>query len=234
MSTLYLVRHAQASFLSDDYDRLSELGVEQARQLGRWLAARSEGLDAVFVGPRRRHAHTAEVLLDELPAGVPVERLDELDEYPAEEVLRARFETLTSARAELAAVAADIGHEDRRRRGRAFDLLLQAALHDWVRRERADADHERWQAFRARVESALGRLTRDEGSGRRVLAVSSAGTIGALVAGVLGAPGETALELGFMLNNAALSEIAHSRGKRSLARFNVLGHLADPSHWTRR
>jgi len=103
-----------------------------------------------------------------------------------------------------------------------------------VRRERADADHESWQAFRARVESALGRLTRDEGSGRRVLAVSSAGTIGALVAGVLGAPGETALELGFMLNNAALSEIAHSRGKRSLARFNVLGHLADPSHWTRR
>lgn len=231
MSTLLLVRHAQASFLSDDYDRLSELGIEQSRQLGRQLALGGARFDAVFVGPRRRHAHTAEVLLAELEAAPEPELLPELDEYPAEDVLAARIGELTSARAEL---AEDIGHSDKRRRGRAFDLLLQEALHDWVRRDRDDAAHETWQSFGARVGRALERLTRDDGRGRRVLCVSSAGTIGALAAQVLAAPAETALELGFMINNSAVTEIAFSAGKRSLARFNVLGHLADPSHWTRR
>ena len=34
MSLVYLVRHAQASFGARDYDRLSELGRQQARWLG--------------------------------------------------------------------------------------------------------------------------------------------------------------------------------------------------------
>lgn len=231
MSTLLLVRHAQASFLSDDYDRLSELGIEQSRQLGRQLALHGAGFDAVFVGPRRRHVHTAEVLLAELPGAPAPELLPELDEYPAEEVLQARIGELSAARADL---AEDIAHSDRRRRGRAFDLLLQEALRDWVRRDRDDAPHETWPGFGARISRALERLTRDEGRGRRVLGVSSAGTIGALAAQVLSAPAETALELGFMINNAAVTEIAFSPDRRSLARFNVLGHLSDPSHWTRR
>ena len=36
---LWLVRHAQASFGSDDYDRLSERGEQQAVRFARWLAA---------------------------------------------------------------------------------------------------------------------------------------------------------------------------------------------------
>lgn len=234
MSTLLLVRHAQASFLSDDYDRLSELGIEQARRLGRHLAALGSGLDAVFVGPRRRHAHTAEVLLSELDGAPAPAELAELDEYPAEEVLKARIAELCAARADLAELAGETSHADRRRRGRAFDLLLQAALRDWIERDLPDAGHETWQEFHARTTRALAALTRDEGRGRRVLVVSSAGTIGALAAQVLCAPPETALELGFMLNNAAVTEIAFSGQKSSLARFNVLGHLPDPSHWTRR
>ncbi len=34
MGTLYLVRHGQASFGSDDYDRLSPLGQRQSQRLG--------------------------------------------------------------------------------------------------------------------------------------------------------------------------------------------------------
>ena len=38
MAELYLVRHAQASFGTDDYDRLSQLGHRQSRWLGEYLA----------------------------------------------------------------------------------------------------------------------------------------------------------------------------------------------------
>ena len=110
MSTLFLVRHAQASFLSDDYDRLSELGIDQSRQLGRYLAGLERTVDAVFVGPRRRHAHTAEAALEQLPGPAP-ECLHELDEYPAEAVLQARIGALIAARPELEAVRREVLHD---------------------------------------------------------------------------------------------------------------------------
>lgn len=40
MGILYLVRHAQASFLEQDYDKLSKLGKTQARLLGEYWARR--------------------------------------------------------------------------------------------------------------------------------------------------------------------------------------------------
>jgi len=43
MSLVYLVRHAQASFGAQDYDRLSELGRQQARWLGGYFAEHAGG-----------------------------------------------------------------------------------------------------------------------------------------------------------------------------------------------
>ncbi|HEX5612745.1 MAG TPA: phosphoglycerate mutase family protein, partial [Burkholderiales bacterium] len=47
MAELYLVRHAQASFGTEDYDRLSELGRRQARWLGEYFAERGMRFDRV-------------------------------------------------------------------------------------------------------------------------------------------------------------------------------------------
>ena len=53
MGTLHLVRHGQASFGSDDYDRLSDLGVRQCRRLGEYWAARGQRFSAVLRGTLR-------------------------------------------------------------------------------------------------------------------------------------------------------------------------------------
>jgi broad specificity phosphatase PhoE len=37
MGQLYLIRHGQASFGAEDYDNLSELGHQQAQQLGAYF-----------------------------------------------------------------------------------------------------------------------------------------------------------------------------------------------------
>jgi len=47
MSEIFFVRHGQASFGSDDYDRLSPLGVRQAKILARYLAQTGKIFDAV-------------------------------------------------------------------------------------------------------------------------------------------------------------------------------------------
>ena len=51
VSLLYLVRHGQASFFAEDYDRLSPLGELQARRLGEFFAARGVRFDAAYSGP---------------------------------------------------------------------------------------------------------------------------------------------------------------------------------------
>ena len=50
MGTLYLVRHGQASFGSDDYDRLSPLGQRQSLRLGEHWRAHGLHFDAVYTG----------------------------------------------------------------------------------------------------------------------------------------------------------------------------------------
>ena len=55
MAQFYLVRHGQASFGTDNYDRLSELGHQQARWLGEYFAERDMGFDALVSGDLVRH-----------------------------------------------------------------------------------------------------------------------------------------------------------------------------------
>ena len=72
MSTLWVVRHGQASFFEDDYDRLSALGEEQARRLGALWAKRELKFDQVYCGPRVRHVETARLAGEQLSAaGIP-------------------------------------------------------------------------------------------------------------------------------------------------------------------
>ena len=68
MSTLYLIRHGQASYTSDE-PPLSDLGHQQALHLGRWAAERAFTLDAVYQGPRLRQIDTARHYLTGLGEG---------------------------------------------------------------------------------------------------------------------------------------------------------------------
>ncbi|WP_281172852.1 phosphoglycerate mutase family protein [Roseicyclus elongatus] len=63
MGELVLVRHGQANSAANDeagYDRLSDLGHQQAAWLGAWLRSHDAPFDEVFMGGLRRHRETAE------------------------------------------------------------------------------------------------------------------------------------------------------------------------------
>jgi phosphohistidine phosphatase SixA len=51
MSRLFVVRHAQASFLEPNYDKLSSLGETQARLLGEYWSAHGLTFDRACTGP---------------------------------------------------------------------------------------------------------------------------------------------------------------------------------------
>ena len=64
MSSLFLVRHGQASFLERNYDKLSPKGEAQSRMLGDYWAGLKLSFDRVYSGPRVRQRETARLVGD--------------------------------------------------------------------------------------------------------------------------------------------------------------------------
>jgi hypothetical protein len=91
MGTLYLVRHGQASFGEDDYDKLSELGHRQSRRLGEYFAAKGLHFDAVVTGTLRRHTETFQGIAQGMGLKADVLQWPGLNEYDSEAVISAVY-----------------------------------------------------------------------------------------------------------------------------------------------
>ena len=63
MALLTLVRHGQAAFLEQNYDRLTPLGERQARLLGEYWLRTSTTFDQVYRGPAERRVDRAIALI---------------------------------------------------------------------------------------------------------------------------------------------------------------------------
>ena len=71
MATIYLIRHGQASFGTDNYDRLSDLGSRQAEVLGEYFRDHGIAFDAVYSGDLQRQRETARLALQNQARHVP-------------------------------------------------------------------------------------------------------------------------------------------------------------------
>ncbi|ANI17488.1 hypothetical protein A9C11_27430 [Pseudomonas citronellolis] len=212
MSSLYLLRHGQASFGADDYDRLSPLGLRQALSSGASLAARDLYFDQVLVGPRRRHFETAEALLAAMPGASETRRVEALDEFAEGGAL------LRSARRRL-------GEANWPQDPAARTRLYGEEIRRWAAGAEDIADCTPVEPFQRTVCGWLDELISQPAKGRRLLAVTSAGTIAVLVAHVLGLPRTRVAELLLVLDNAALSELVFQPGRVSLRSFSSTHHL---------
>jgi broad specificity phosphatase PhoE len=235
MSTLLLIRHGQASFGAEDYDVLSERGAVQARVLGRHLATGGgEPIHALYTGPRRRQIDTARHMAEaaaaaglELPAPAVV---DELDEFPAIEILRMWLPRLAAEDPDLAAA---LTSSDRAVQGGAIDRTFELVSRQWARGELDTGHLESFAAFSERVGRGLERIMEAEGRGRRALVVTSGGPISVAVRACLGTAEEATLRLALVLANASTTEIRWRESELTLFGFNHV-HYLDREHVTYR
>src|ERR1700686_5559958 len=91
MGILFLVRHAQASFLEQNYDKLSALGEAQAGHLGEYWTLRKIVFDRVCAGPCVRQKDPLRLVSNayhkaSLKFPDPL-MMPEFDEYQGETVL---------------------------------------------------------------------------------------------------------------------------------------------------
>jgi broad specificity phosphatase PhoE len=232
MGKILAVRHGQASFFGDDYDVLSALGKEQAVLLGRYCLSHGIRFDAAISGPRKRQIDTARAILGEFQsAGVPgpqLVALDEFDEYQVDRLLPFSGDSPILNVPALTALWEDYrGAIEPDAKIAAFERLFQATARAWQGRELSGGSIESWETFVAQVDRGIDLITSQQKSGARILLVTSAGTIGAILQRAMQASDSKALEAGWRVRNASVSSFLFSGNRFGLDQFNVTSHLEE-------
>jgi broad specificity phosphatase PhoE len=239
MGTLFLVRHAQASFLEQNYDKLSERGENQARLLGEYWAQGNFFFDRACTGPCVRQKDTAELISAEYRrAGLDFpepEVLPEFDEYQGEAVLaRSLPELLENDQNIRDLHAAFQASSDPLARRATFQKLFDAVLTKWVSGEVPVPGVETWSEFCSRVNAGLAKFLAAGGRGERIAIVSSGGPIAVAMQRALNLSPEHTLQVSWMSRNSSWSEFLYSPGRFNLSVFNTHPHLNDSAMHTYR
>lgn len=225
MSTLYLVRHGQASFGAADYDDLSAAGRQQARLLGDFFVQSGIHFDTCWSGTLRRQQQTArEVHECYRDAGYGMPRpteTEDFNEYHYEAVLRALVPIIQQ---EDPGFITDVNNmlADQR----AFQKVFGRVMTRWASgRDNLDAISS-WSDFSARVTTAVQHLIRISDSGSQVAVFTSGGPIAANVGSVMDVSAEKTISLSWQLVNASITRFTFNRDRITLTTFNEYGHLA--------
>ncbi|MDA0795114.1 MAG: histidine phosphatase family protein [Proteobacteria bacterium] len=218
MSELHLVRHAQASFGSVNYDQLSELGHRQARFLGDHFKLRHMRFDQLVVGDMHRHHQT----MDGICEGLGIDGTDRLvlpglNEYNFIDMTEA-YGKIHGDNPLFQKVMED--PTDRKNYYRLLREILMAWTSDSI-----PGVPETWMEFKSRVEDAQNQIKAMSDAGNSILAIGSGGSISTFVGLVLGIPDENIFDLNLQYKNTAISHFFFNQKKMKLTGFNSVSHL---------
>lgn len=205
MAELLVVRHGQASFGADNYDRLSEVGHEQSRLAGEALREAGWVPDRLVTGTLERQKET----LRSMGFADAPEEHPGFNEYDFHDLLHVRFN----------GAVPDAVRGERKTHFRT----LRDTILDWQGGGCVGA-LESWAEFEARVAAARAFAT--DTKARRVLVISSGGVIGQLVATALSAPKAMMMEVNLQVKNSSMTRFVFSGERFFLNEFNATPHLA--------
>ena len=205
MGEVILVRHGQANSGATDeesYDRLSELGHQQARWLGDYLREREGTFDKVIAGSLRRHRETAFGIGYEDP--IIDQRLNEMDYF-----------NLGQALEDVHGVPFPGPDE--------FAAHVPQVMEAWHRAEIKGV--ETFASFEERVTSVLQEAAQP---GVRVLCVTSGGVIGMIMRHLLDLDPRRMAHVLLPIMNTSVHRVRVIPQGPILAGFNAIPHLDDP------
>jgi broad specificity phosphatase PhoE len=230
MGAIYLLRHGQASFGSNNYDQLSALGHQQAQVLGEALQRRGVQPDLLISGTMQRHQETAAGALRGMGLDLAVQThagVNEFDHENVIEVAQPRYADKTVMMGEMAATG------DPRR---AFQKFFQDAVARWVGGNHDDEYKEPWSVFKLRCVSALEDLVQRTSPKGSTLVFTSGGTISVICAHLLGLNDMQAFTINWTLANVGITKLQAGRDGLHLISVNEHAHVegTEPSLLTYR
>ncbi len=224
MTVITLVRHGQASFNGPTYDRLSDLGVRQARLLGDYFVRVGRAFDAIYAGAMARQTATAEMVRERLAARAappPLRIAPEFNEYDSAAVIRTQMAAIAADDRNFSANSVSAAAGDRR----AFRRVLEAALLRWISGKHASPEVETWREFVARVHAGLARVASENTPGAKIALFVSGGPLVVTMQQALALSDESAIGLIWHIRNASCSVFGDDDGRLRLFSFNSTPHL---------
>ncbi|MEP5763497.1 MAG: histidine phosphatase family protein [Halieaceae bacterium] len=216
MASIYLIRHGQASFGTDDYDRLSELGCRQAEVLGHYLDSCGLHFDAVYTGELKRQRKTAQIATEgRTPAEQHIVdgRFNEIDNDSQLQVITPILLERHPEWQPLADRAFGSSKD--------YQKLLEQVFNYWVGLGAdSPAGVQSWADYSGDVIAALEAVKRDQGPGTNTAIFTSGGTIATVVAHVLGAGAEATYQFYEPVINCSVTQLLYNQNKASLSYYN--------------
>jgi broad specificity phosphatase PhoE len=230
MGRLFLVRHAQASFLSPNYDQLSALGETQARLLGEYWSQRKVIFDRVCCGPALRHRQTAQLVGEAYrKAGLRFPSplfADDFDEFRGEAVLSGSLPQLLANNDKIRELHnAMQSSSDEASKRADFQRLFEAVIFLWVSGEINPPNVETWQEFCTRVNRGLSEFLAKSRKGEIVALFTSGGPVSVAVQRALHLSAPDTLQVAWMSRNCSFSEFLFSGERFTVSSFNSFPHL---------
>lgn len=224
MSTIFMVRHGQASFGGQTYDRLSPRGRVQARILAEHFIESGLRFDALYSGDMDRQRSTAHEICKayaEAAAAMPEHRIDpRFNEYDSERIVKALIHGVVTQEPALAEDIARI-YTDRK----SFQRIFERVMMRWIAWNQESTDFESWSRVQARVRAALEDIVRCHGRNKRILVVASGGTISVAVQYALSLPDRETMRLCWQIVNSSVTRFMYNDERITLQTFNAFSHL---------
>lgn len=180
MTTIYFVRHGQASFGAESYDKLSPNGELQATLLGQYLDQILKEAPYVVAGSMQRHQQTTHLALAASFPEADVVTNAAWNEFNHQEVFSrydARFNQPELLKEEVAQFESPREY---------LAQIFEGAMQRWTGGDFHHDYDESWPEFKARVENALAELCDDLAKSKpRYAVVFTSGGVISVVAGKL-------------------------------------------------
>jgi broad specificity phosphatase PhoE len=224
MSEIYFIRHGQASFGEDNYDRLSPLGIRQALCLAKHLAETGKSFDGVYYGEMERQQNTAREFINHYSSKglsvLPPVVSKAFNEYDSFTVWRALIPEMLEDEPSIANDLDKLPGDQK-----AFQRVFAPLMTRWISGKYNADGLPRWDDFTRRVKQGLEELTARHGADKRLVVFTSGGPISVAVQIALGLSDKKALEISWQLLNASITRIKYNSRGMMLAGFNEVTHL---------
>ncbi|AXQ22328.1 histidine phosphatase family protein [Acinetobacter wuhouensis] len=180
MTTIYLVRHGQASFGAESYDKLSPNGELQAKILGQYFDKILKEEPYVVAGSMQRHQQTANFALAECFPEAKIVTDSAWNEFNHQQVFAQydpRFNEPHLLKQEVAKESSPRAY---------LAKIFEGAIERWTGGEFHHEYDEAWPDFKNRVETALQNLCDELAKTKpRYAVVFTSGGVISVVAGKL-------------------------------------------------
>ncbi|WP_436515198.1 histidine phosphatase family protein [Ekhidna sp. To15] len=217
MAMIYLIRHGQASFLKHDYDKLSDLGMQQSQILGQALLNRNQTPSIIAGGNLVRHKETADHCLQAFDQSFNTQVDQRWNEYDHMELLGKHDSAFT----DYSTIGEYLKKQDNPMR--VLQKVLNDSIEDWIA---AKYDYSlSWQEFKQGVWEALNDVASKLGSGESAWVFTSGGPISAILIQLLSLEERQFVDLQGRLVNSSITKVLVGKNKLSLSTYNEYSHL---------